>query len=243
MADERVKGPSVDERLALLEQIERREAGAARRAAALAWLSLAVATALVAVLIFGAWWQVRQLRSEASTLQGEQQKLESSIEAQKAELAQLEAEVKEKQAAVSTMISAFRRTNEQARSGFATALDADPKATVLVPRAYVHIVDQEDRQWARNLSDRLENAGVIPLGIDHVPRAAGLRRFEVRYYKQAEEAGAQRIVNVLEEVGVPATLRYLDLENNTQVRANHFEIWCPANARQFKLRPLAAPGD
>ena len=236
-------GPSIDERLALLERIERREAGAVRRAARIAWLSLAIATALVAVLIFGAWWQVRQLRTEASTLEAQQQKLETAIAEQTTELGRLEAEVKEKQAAVATMISAFRRTTEQARSGFTTALDADPRATVLVPRAYVHIVDEEDRQWARNLNDRLENAGIIPLGIEHVPRAAGLRRFEVRYYKKAEEAGAQRIVNVLEDVGVPASPVYLDLEGNTRVRANHYEIWCPANARRFKLRPLGPPGE
>ncbi len=240
-ADEPVKGRSVDERLALLEQIERREAGAVRRAARIAWVSLALATALVAVLIFGAWWQVKQLRTEASTLEAQQRDLKTDIADHEAQLARLEAEVKEKQAAVSTMISAFRRTTDQARSGFTTALDADPKATVLVPRAYVHIVDEEDRQWARNLNDRLQNAGVIPLGIEHVPRAAGLRRFEVRYYKQAEESGAQRIVDVLADAGVPATVRYLNLENNTRVRANHYEIWCPANARQFKLRPLDTP--
>lgn len=238
-----MKGPSVDERLALLERIEKREASAVRRAARIAWVSLALATALVAVLIFGAWWQVKQLRTEATTLQTEQEKLQASIDSQKTELARLEAEVKEKQAAVSTMISAFRRTDERARSGFSVALDADPKATVLVPRAYVQIVDEEDRPWARNLNDRLQNAGIIPIGIEHVPRAKGLRRFEVRYYKKAEEPGAQRIVNVLEAVGVPAILRYLDLENNTRVRDNHFEIWCPANARQFKLRPLAPPGE
>ena len=138
------------------------------------------------------------------------------------------------------MISAYRRTTDQARSGLATALDADPNATVLVPRAYVQIVDEGDRQWARNLNDRLQNAGIIPVGIEHVPRAAGLRRFEVRYYKQAEEAGARRIVKVLEDVGVPASVVYLNLEGNTRVRANQYEIWCPENARRFKLAPLAS---
>jgi hypothetical protein len=102
-------------------------------------------------------------------------------------------------------------------------------------------VDDADRQWARNLSDRLQNAGVIPVGVELVPAAAALKRFEVRYYKKAEEAGATRILGVLEAAGVPAQPVYLNLENNTRVRGNHFEIWCPANARQFKLRPAAAP--
>ncbi len=237
------KGPSVEERLALLQRIEQREAGAARRAAALAWTSVAIAALLVGTLIFGGWWQVTRLRREASALEARQADLVKSIEVQTAELTRLEAEAKQKQAALATMISAYRRTTDQARSGLATALDADPKATVLVPRAYVQIVDEGDRQWARNLNDRLQNAGIIPVGIEHVPRAAALRRFEVRYYKQAEEAGAQRIVKVLEEVGVPASVVYLNLEGNTRVRANHYEIWCPENARRFKLAPLAAAGN
>jgi hypothetical protein len=238
--EERVKGLSVDERMALLEQIERREAGAVRKAAAVAWLSLAVASILVGVLIFGAWSQLRRMRLEVAGLEQEQATLVSRTEEQKAALARVESEFREKQSALSTLIGAVRRTDEPAREGLVTALDADPQATVLVPRAYVQIVDAEDRQWARNLSDRLQHAGVIPVGIEQVPAAAALRRFEVRYYKNAEEPGAQRIVTVLEKAGVPATKVYLNLETNTRVRGNHFEIWCPKNARQHKLLPPAA---
>ena len=240
---EPLKGPSVDERLALLERIEQREAGAVRRAATFAWLSVAIAALLVGALIFGGWWQVTRLRSEAGTLEQQRAGLVRSIEGQQAQLVQLEAEVRQRQAALSTMISAYRRTSDQARSGLATALDADPKATVLVPRAYVQIVDEADRPWARNLSDRLQNAGIIPVDIEHVPRAKGLRRFEVRYYKHADEPGAQRIVKVMADAGVPASTVYLNLEGNTRVRAYHYEIWCPENARRFKLAPLAPPGN
>jgi hypothetical protein len=231
---------SVDDRLALLERVEQGEAGALRKAARVAWLSLGLAALLVGLLVFGAWSQLRQMRSEVAVLEETQRNLSTRTEEQKAELAQLEKEVSERQAALSTLIGAVRRTSEPARAGLTTALDADPKATELVPRAYVHIVDAEDRQWARNLSDRLQQAGVIPVGIEHVPRAAGLKRFEVRYYKKVEEPGARRILSVLENAGVPAAAVYLNLETSTRVRGNHFEIWCPANARQHKLPPLAA---
>jgi hypothetical protein len=230
------RGLSVDDRLALLERIERREAGAVRKAAGFAWLSLAVASILVGALVFGAWAQLRQTRGELATLERERTDLVKRTEDQKTALARVETEFREKQSALSTLIGAVRRTNEPAREGLATALDADPRATVLVPRAYIQIVDADDRQWARNLSDRLQQAGVIPVGIEHVPRAAGLRRFEVRYYKNAEEAGAQRIIAVLGAAGVPAAPVKLNLERDTRVRGNHFEIWCPANARQHKLR-------
>jgi hypothetical protein len=195
--------------------------------------------------VFGAWSQLQRIRGENAALEQEQASLVTKTEAQKAALAQVDKDLREKQAALSTLIGATRQMEDRARRSLDTALDADPKATTLVPRAYVQIIDQADRQWARNLSDRLQHAGVIPVGIEHVhdPRAAALRRFEVRYYKKAEEAGAQRILAVLENAGVPASPVYLNLENNTRVRANHFEIWCPANARQFKLRPLPSARD
>jgi hypothetical protein len=226
----------VDERLALLERVEQREAGALRRAVKVAWLSLAVAATLVGLLIFGGWWQVSRLRDEAGRLEIQQADLVKEIAAQRSELERVETQLEDRQAALSTMISAYRRTSDQARGGLETALDADPKATALVPRAYIQIVDEGDRQWARNLSDRLAQAGIIPVGIEHVPKAASLRRFEVRYYKKAEEPGADRILGVLGSVGVPATTVYLNLETNTRVRGNHFEIWCPANARAHKLK-------
>ena len=231
---------SVDDRLALVEEIERREAGALRRAAGVAWASLAVAAVLLGVLVFGAWSQLQRIRAENAALEQEQAILATKTEAQKAALAQIDKDLREKQAALSTLIAATRQMEDRARRSLDTALDADPKATTLVPRAYVQIVDEGDRQWARNLSDRLQQAGVIPVGIEHVhlPRPAALQRFEVRYYKKAEEAGAKRILAVLENVGVPASPVYLNLENNKRVRGNHFEIWCPENARQFKLRPL-----
>ncbi|CAN5791750.1 hypothetical protein BH24ACI4_BH24ACI4_31210 [soil metagenome] len=153
----------------------------------------------------------------------------------------MESDLREKGEALSTLIGAVRRTDERARSGLGTALDADPRANELVPRAYVHIADEEDRRWARNLSDRLQAAGIIPLGIEMVPAAQNLTRFEVRYYKKAEEPVARRLVEVLEAVNVPAVAVYLNLETNTRVRQNHYEIWCPPNARTFKLPPLPVP--
>jgi hypothetical protein len=163
------------------------------------------------------------------------------IETQKADVSRLDKEYRDKQAALATLIGAVRRTDDSARGGLVTALDADPKATTLVPRAYIQIADAADRQWAMNLSDRLQNGGVIPVGIELVPTTSAPDKFEVRYYKQAEEPGAQRILTIMENSGAPAQPVYLNLETNTRVRQNHFEIWCPVNARANKLRPIAPP--
>lgn len=231
---------SPEERLALVQELERREATNVRKAAGAAWISLALVAVLFAALVFGTWTQLRRMRSEVAQLSDEQSNLVKNIEAQKAELAKVERDLRDKQTALTTLIGAIRRTDTQARGGLETALDADPRASVVVPRAYVHIVSEQDRQWARNLGDRLQHGGVIPLGIERVPAAAALKQFEVRYYKRAEEDGAKRILTILENFGVPAVPVYLNLENDTRVRTNHFEIWCPEDARRFKLAPLPA---
>jgi hypothetical protein len=238
----RAAGLSVEERLALVDAVERREAGAVRKAAAVAWMSVAVAAVLLGLLVFGAWWQVQRIRGDVAALNAQRESLVARIETQKADVARLDAEYRDKQAALSTLIGAVRRTDDSARGGLETALDADPKSTTLVPRAYIQIADAGDQQWAKNLGDRFQNAGVIPVGVELVPTTSAPDVFEVRYYKKAEEPGAQRILTVMENSGVPQTkLVYLNLENNTRVRRNHFEVWCPANARQHKLRPIAPP--
>ena len=235
---------SVDARLALLEELERREAGTVRKAAATAWLSLGAAALLLGLVIFGAWAELRDLRGETEELRAERARLADATKKQHAELAQVESQLREKRSALSTLIGAVRRTDERSRSELGTALDADPTTQQLVPRVYVHIAEQGDLRWARNLSDRLQLAGVIPLGIENVPAAADLTRFEVRYYKQTERAVAERLVSEMAKVNVPAVPVYLNLETNTTVRPNHYEIWCPPNARAFRLPPLgeAAPG-
>lgn len=239
---------TVEERLALVEAVERREAGAVRKAAAVAWTSVAIAAVLLGLLVFGAWSQVRRIRGEVATLDAQRLSLEEQraslarrTDEQKAELARIDAEYRDKQAALSTLIGAVRRTEGPARGGLETALDADPQATTLLPRAYIQIADAGDRQWAMNLSDRLQHAGVIPVGIELVPVTSAPTRFQVRYYKQAEVSGAERILAVMQNAGVEAQIVNLKLEGNTRVRQNHFEIWCPVNARQVKLRPIASP--
>jgi hypothetical protein len=236
--DDRTPPLSTDARLAMLAELERREAGAVRRAAVMAWVSLGAAALLLGLLLFGAWSQLTHMRRQVTELDATRAELARSIETQRAELAGLEAELHEKAAALSTLIGAVRRSDDRARVGLGTALDQDPRANALVPRVYVHIAEGDDRQWARNLGDRMQAAGIIPLGVELVPAAARLRQFEVRYYKKAEENVALRIVEVLGSVGVPAAPVYLNLETSTRVLPNHYEIWCPANARAFKLAPL-----
>ena len=226
---------SPDERIALVKELERREVTSMRRATRAAQAALAVVALVFVALLAGVFIASRQLgvlRSDVATLAREKEKQTLQLDA-------VNREIKEKQTALAALIGAVR-TGPGALSGVGAALDQNPRAATLVPRAYVQITDDMDRQWARNLSDRFQNGGVIPVGIEYVPAAKGLGQFEVRYYKKAEEAGATRIVEIMKAAGVDARLVYLNLENNKRVRDNHYEVWCPPNARAHKLRPLGA---
>ena len=82
-----------------------------------------------------------------------------------------------------------------------------------------------------NIGTKLREAGFTVMGIEFVPKAARfLKVIEVRYYKKADEAGAEKLLQLLKANG-DASVRSLYLaseENNPKVRANHFEVWFPS---------------
>ncbi len=117
-----------------------------------------------------------------------------------------------------------------AASQSAAARDAQagtiPQAHEVRPRVYLHVVDPGDRQYADGIGKQLTAAGFVVLGVEYVRKAAGLKNTEVRYYKNADEADARRLLSALREAGArSAVLLYLGLENNTRVRPRHYEIW------------------
>ncbi|WP_353063819.1 hypothetical protein RBB77_21555 [Tunturibacter psychrotolerans] len=107
-----------------------------------------------------------------------------------------------------------------------TAVDSQ-SASTLLPRVFIQIVNQDDRAYANQIRDRLIAGGVLVLGIQYVPVAAGLTKTDVRYYRRADEPEAQKIVDLLKSAGAaPIAPKYLPgYEDSTKVRQNHFEVW------------------
>lgn len=107
------------------------------------------------------------------------------------------------------------------------AVDSQSSANIL-PRVYVEIVNQADRDYAERVKNRLTTAGVLVLGIEYVPKAAATQnKTDVRYYRQTEEAEAGKIVEVLKAAGQTSAYAFIPRgqENNPKVRPNHFEVW------------------
>jgi hypothetical protein len=222
-----------DQRIALIEEIESQDATRRRRALRVTWLSVAIATIALALIVYSAWRELA--RTEATLRQVEQRREEvaSEIDRLTVERTAAEGQLKETQAKLTASLGALGRVSESVRQSVVDQqIASDPRTAELLPRVYIQIVDPGDRAFAVEMSKRFEAAGMIPFsGIELVAQAAGLKISDVRYYKKAEEPGATRIVEILELAGVEARLNYLNMENNKRVRPNHFEVWFAAGTR------------
>ena len=105
-------------------------------------------------------------------------------------------------------------------------VEAAASSVTILPRIYMQIVNEADRDYAKDLQTRLRDSGFLVLGIELVVKAAEtVKVSEVRYYKQVEEGTAKEILRVVQTQDASAKLTYLKLENSTKVRPNHFEVW------------------
>lgn len=221
-----------DQRIELIERIESHEAARRRRALWMTWASVAVAAIVLALIVFAARRELVESHVALAKAEDRRKQVEADIKSLDAKKAETEKQLDATQAKLSASLGALGRVSEGPRQ---TAVDqqiaADPNTALLLPRVYLHIVDSADRAWAVEMGRKLESAGMIALGVEYVPKAAGLKTTDVRYYKKSEESGAVQIVEILKAAGVNARLNYLNMENNTKVRPNHFEVWFAAGAR------------
>jgi hypothetical protein len=92
----------------------------------------------------------------------------------------------------------------------------------------MHTVSRDDDARAQAVRKALAEAGYLVLGIENVPKALPLlKRSEVRFYHEVEQAEAEKIAAVMKKAGESnVSVRYLkQFENNTTARPNHFEVW------------------
>jgi hypothetical protein len=234
-----------------LDQLQQQEARRRARAVVHAWLSVGAATLVLAALVLYGERQVADLAEQRTELENQRTTLEEELERIKTEtetakkarddaqnqLLDTQTQLRQEQARLATVTQTLGKVPQEVRSAaLENQLRADPSAAKLLPRAYVQIVDRGDREWAADVSRRLERAGIVVPGIEYVPRAAALGATDVRYYKESEKDGAERIREILASIGVNAKLVYLNEEENTRVRPNHYEVWFAAGSRKAPLQ-------
>lgn len=114
--------------------------------------------------------------------------------------------------------------DQQALQAIDQSFRANVKVATLLPRVYIQISDDEQRAPARRVVAALQQQGFLVPGIQKVNRP-GPGRSIVRYYRQAEENEAARIVEVLRKVGVSATAEYKSGHEDSQgMRPRHFDL-------------------
>jgi hypothetical protein len=222
------------ERVDLLEQLEKEDANRRRQTVFAAWGSVGLATIVLAILVFGAGLQLTNLRAKQNNAAKQLEGLRRETKDTQEELDKKKAELK-----VTEETLAYNKDlleiayKAQGRNAFEEKVATNKETGKLPPRAYLQIVDPQDRSWATTMRSRLEASGFIVPGIELV-RTAKLKSTEVRYYKEGERGGAEEIVKLLKAAGVDAVLVALNQENNQTVRPNHFEVWFVAGSRNIK---------
>jgi hypothetical protein len=116
---------------------------------------------------------------------------------------------------------------KQAQAAVDQELARNPSAANVLPRVYLQIVVESDRDHAREMGMKLRQAGFVVLGIEYVEHAARQATTDVRYYRRDDEENARKIADVLSQAGEGLVrTKYLpDHENDPRVRPNHYEVW------------------
>jgi hypothetical protein len=102
-----------------------------------------------------------------------------------------------------------------------------PSSTATVARVFIQIVNKTDSEYATQVGARLKAAGFSVQPTQYIPQAAILSRTDVRYYRKSDEAGAQKILDILKAAGRTSARMYIPSgqEDNPNVRPNTFEVW------------------
>lgn len=175
----------------------------------------------LAALVAAGWaiWAQRRARKQEAVARYQEALAETaqSLARRQAKLAQQQ---EEKEVASVQLLSSLGNKNVQA------AVNSDPTAAAVLPRVYLQIVNESDRDYARDIKVRLTSAGILVLGIEYVPAAGGLNT-DVRFYRKPDEPQARKIAELLKGAGIASVkTTYLQgYENSTKVRPNHFEVW------------------
>jgi len=216
------------DKLQLLRAIEEAEPSNRRHANAIAWGSVVLAAALMALLIGLSSRQLIEIRKQVDAKQRELDGQVEALAAKQREIQELENVRQAKNAQVLALQGILNTLPDLQRSALVDrALTQRPETARVVPRIYLQVVDPTDRTFGNAIRRALEDASYLVLGLQVVPQATGLRVTDVRFYRKVEEPEAERILAVLKAAGEGnARINYLrGFEDSPKVRPNHFEVW------------------
>jgi hypothetical protein len=122
--------------------------------------------------------------------------------------------------------------------GANTNLVQEIKTSIIQPRIYMQIPDENLRDQAAQIKGQLESLSYIVPGIEKVRAFTGPT--QVKYFKTTEMPEAKTIAEQLRTFGVnDAKEIYIPgSEDSKKMRARHYEVWFGPNS--FPTKPLSA---
>ncbi len=103
-----------------------------------------------------------------------------------------------------------------------------PEEPTLLPRVYVHIRDENQRDSAKKVSAALKETGeFLTPGTERV--TVGPTVAEVRYFRKVDEEIAKKVLAIVQQQGLAnSRIRYIPgYEESTAMRKKHLEVWYP----------------
>jgi hypothetical protein len=214
---------STEGNLSLLEKLDRQGARLRRRAAWVAWGSVIAAGLVMALLISVAYQQLRDVRAQVD----EETKKLGDLKLQKAALEKELVAARRQRDNYQNIVQTLPKDAAIAAAQQATS-KSSPAA--LLPRVYLHIVDDADREYAKRQEKLLEENGFLVLGVEYVKNVT-LKNTQVRFYTKNQQPVAERILDILKKHGeANAVTNNLGLENVAKTRPNQFEVWFMSQA-------------
>jgi hypothetical protein len=220
-----------EERLAALNELEKRQRQIQKRAVQAAWGSIIIAMSVLAALIiaiFSLFQEKRQLETDKVHLQTQKQQLEADIDDKSHQVG----EKREELALLNQELAQSREQFAAVRQKLGTGNIAEAKrlaiedegSSKVTPRIYIHIPSKNQLQIAHQLAQQFRSKGYsVPKAEILVDQRLG--RTEVRYFHQTENEH-EEATSLARDIGGGALAKYIGgYENSRLVKPRQFEVW------------------
>lgn len=199
------------------------------------WTSIGVLAVLVSLV-----WSYGAIRTANQQLQLIDQQItarQKEKEVLKADIATLTQQKK----ALSTVANGLlTREGSNATQALKEIVDANPDVAQDIPRVFMQIGRQEQREGARQVGIALRSAGFTAPGIEFVGAKAPQQVTEVRYYYSSQDSSndLNKLLGLLKSNGIQAEAKLIKMPSDAQMpHPRHYEIWFSLN--EFGEQPAA----
>lgn len=152
-------------------------------------------------------------------------KINHRISAKTTELEKLEKEVKGLQAQKEEL----QKSIELSAEGTKKLVDGNPQFRQILPRLYIQISDESQRDRANKIAGLLQQQGYVVPGIENVGRKGAKvpDKTELRYYPDQPDTAMdlERLKAILGRAGVSYVPKALQYADPTKARPRHYELW------------------